>query len=76
MLLRRQPRLDFVGHALFQIAGELEQGFFGDFAFMDVDQHAGETQRLILFIKLATATGQHPQVIPVGAQYPVFGVKR
>lgn len=76
LLFRRQPCADFIGHPLFQVAGELEQGFFSSLAFVDVDQHPGKAKRLTLFIELAAAAGQHPQVVAVGTQYSVFGVVR
>jgi len=43
---------------------------------MDVDQYPGETERPALFIELATAAGQHPQMAAIGAQHTVFSVVR
>ncbi|VVN48382.1 hypothetical protein PS662_06105 [Pseudomonas fluorescens] len=75
LFFRRQPRTDFIGNALFQVTGELEQGFFGGLAFVDVDQHAGKAERLALFIELAAAAGLYPQVTAIRAQHPVLGVE-
>ncbi|MNN72676.1 hypothetical protein D3C81_1887360 [compost metagenome] len=41
---------------------------------MNIDQHAGETKRLALFVEFATTAGEHPEVIAVGALDPVLDV--
>ncbi|MNX83662.1 hypothetical protein D3C86_1154340 [compost metagenome] len=74
MFFRRQPCLDLIGHPLLQVAGELEQGFFGDLAFVNIDQHAGETKCLALLIEFAATAGEHPEVTAVGALDPVLDV--
>ena len=72
-LLDLGTRLHLGLDALLELVGQLQQFILGDLAFVDVDQHAGEAQRLALFAELAAAAGEHPQVAAVGLTDAILG---